>query len=71
MTIYDTLTSTEAEKMWGLGESAVKKACQRGAFTVDEARKEDTGPRGRWLVTYAGMERVYGPCPTNSKRPGI
>ncbi len=54
--IDDILTAPEAAKMWGLEESTVKKACQQGRFYPHEARK--TGKV--WLVTRAGMERVYG-----------
>lgn len=64
MNINDVLTTIEAAKMWNLEESTVKRACQRGVFTSEEARKEVNGPRGRWIVTVSGMERVYGKKPS-------
>ena len=63
LNIKDVLSTIEAAKYWGFEESTVKKACQKGRFTPEEARKEDNGPRGRWFVTTAGMERLYGPMP--------
>lgn len=63
MTINDVLSTIEAARCWNLEESTVKKACQQGRFTPDEARKEDNGPRGRWFVTTFGMERIYGTQP--------
>ncbi len=61
MTIDDVLTASEAAKMYGLDESTLRRACagQKGyppRFTDAECRKS-----GRvWLITKAGMERVYG-----------
>lgn len=52
-------TAVEAAEIWGLGSSTVKRACQTGRFAPWEARKSG----GIWLVTRAGMERVYGPKP--------
>jgi len=39
-----------------LGESTLRKAARCGRFTEDEIRKSEK----TWLVTYAGMERLYG-----------
>lgn len=50
------MTAVEAGELWGLGTSTVKRACQTGRFLPWEARKSG----GTWLVTTAGMERVYG-----------
>lgn len=58
--IGKVLTATEASEVWGLNESTVKKACQQGRFTDQEARKSG----GTWLVTITGMERIYGIKPT-------
>lgn len=55
MTIKDIFTASEAARLWQLDESTVKKACQQGRFTEDEARKSG----GTWIVTRDGMERVY------------
>lgn len=62
MTIDDVLTVSEAAKGWGLSAVAVKKACsgQPGyppLFKEGECRKTERV----WLITRAGMERVYGP----------
>lgn len=54
--IKNILTAPEAAEQWSLEESTVKKACQQGRFTPEEARK--TGKV--WLVTIEGMERLYG-----------
>jgi hypothetical protein len=61
-------TAPEAAELWGLDPSTVKKSCQQGRFTQQEARKSG----GVWLVTHEGMERVYGPnagngCDKNHK----
>ena len=61
MTIDDVMTATEAAEIWGLNPSTLKKACtgQKGyppRFTADECRKSEN----IWLVTRAGMERLYG-----------
>lgn len=50
------MAATEAATLWGLEASTVKRACQQGRMP---ARKSG----GTWLVTKAGMERVYGPQP--------
>ena len=61
--INEVMTTSEAAERWGLSIETVKKACQgqRGLpprFQSDEFRKS-----GRtWLVTRAGMERLYGPA---------
>lgn len=52
-------TAAEAETVWGLGPSTVRAACQKGRFAPHEARKSG----GTWLVTKAGMIRLYGPKP--------
>lgn len=54
--VMEVLTATEAAAIWGLDESTVKKACQQGRFEAGEYRK--TGKE--WLVTIAGMRRVFG-----------
>lgn len=56
MTIYDIMTATEAAESWNLSPATVKRACQDSRFTTEEARKA----KGTWLVTVAGMERLYG-----------
>lgn len=57
------LTVNEAAELYGVSQDTIKSACagQHGfppRFTPDECRKS-----GRyWLVTRAGMERLYGPA---------
>lgn len=58
--IHDVLTTIEAAKMWCKEESTIKKACQMNRFTNYEARKEDSGKNGRWLISKFAMERLYG-----------
>ncbi len=59
--IDEVMTTTEAAGLWGLSAITVKQACsgQKGLpprFKEGEFRKS-----GRtWLVTRAGMERLYG-----------
>jgi hypothetical protein len=62
ITINSVVTAAEAEKLWGLRPSTVKKACLAGRFTAEECRKSgDSGiGKGTWIVTVKGMIRVYG-----------
>jgi len=57
MRLGKVVTAPEAARLWGMDASTVKRACQQGRFRQHEARKSG----GAWLVTLAGMERVYGP----------
>lgn len=50
------MTAGEADTKWGLGHGTIRKACNEGRFAPDEMRKS----QGTWLVTVAGMQRVYG-----------
>ena len=52
----EVLTATEAAELWSLDPSTVKKACQQGRFTEQEARKSE----GTWLITRAAIMRLYG-----------
>jgi hypothetical protein len=52
----EVITAAEAAVLWELDESTVKRACQQGRFEAGEYRK--TGKE--WLVTLAGMRRVFG-----------
>ena len=57
--LAETFTASEAAEAWNLESSTVKKACQQSRFHSGESRKS-----GKiWLVTAAGMERLYGPRP--------
>ncbi len=59
--IDEVMTTAEAATRWGLSIETVKKSCQgqKGKpprFNPDEFRKSAS----TWLVTRAGMERLYG-----------
>ena len=49
-------TATEAALRWNLSLSTVRKACVSDRFTDEECRQSG----GTWLVTHAGMLRLYG-----------
>ena len=57
----DIMTTAEASERWGIAQTSVKQLCtgvqsRPPRLTQDECRKS-----GRtWLVTRAGMERLYG-----------
>lgn len=59
--LKEVLTAAEAAEKWGLSPITVRQACTgykkaTPRFTENEARKA----AGTWLVTRAGMERLYG-----------
>jgi len=54
--LVEILTVTEAAIAWGMREDALRRACQRGTFTAEEARKSGQ----TWLLTRQAMEREYG-----------
>ena len=58
------LTVKEAANIWGLTADSINQNCRgrvkgKMAFTDEEKRKS----AGTWLVTRAGMTRVYGEPP--------
>lgn len=61
MTLEDVMTTAEAAERWGVAIVTIKQSCsgQKGLpprFSEGECRKS-----GRtWLITRAGMERLYG-----------
>jgi hypothetical protein len=57
--LKQVMTFPEACKRWNLGESTLRKAALSGRFLENEARKSGKS----WLVTRAGMERLYGKEP--------
>ncbi len=68
--IDEVMTTSEAAERWGLSVETVKKSCQgqKGnppRFQPDEFRKS----AGTWLVTRAGMERLYGRPEISVKNP--
>lgn len=60
--LEEVMTAAEATEKWQMNPRTVQQSCTgykggKSRFTEDEARKA-----GRiWLVTRAGMERVFGP----------
>jgi len=62
--LKNVMTFPEACKRWNLGESTLRKAARCGRFSEDEARKSEK----TWLVTRAGMERLYGKEPEISRK---
>lgn len=66
MTINDIFTAAEAATLWNIPKVNVRQDCsgQKGfpprLQPGIECRKA-LGQRGEWLVTRAGMERLYGP----------
>lgn len=61
--LKNVMTFPEACKRWGLGESTLRKAALNGRFSENEVRKSEK----TWLVTYAGMVRLYGEERTREK----
>ena len=57
--LEEVMTFPEACKRWNLGESTLRKAALNGRFLENEVRKSGK----TWLVTYAGMKRLYGKEP--------
>lgn len=57
--LKQVMTFPEACKRWNLGESTLRKAVRSGRFLDNEVRKSGKS----WLVTRAGMERLYGKEP--------
>lgn len=60
--LEEVMSVTEAAELWGLKPVSVRLACtgysrSEPRFTKKEARKSGN----TWLVTRAGMERLYGP----------
>ena len=54
--LKNVMTFPEACKRWNLGESTLRKAALNGRFNENEVRKSQKA----WLVTHAGMKRLYG-----------
>ncbi|ADG05554.1 helix-turn-helix domain-containing protein [Kyrpidia tusciae] len=57
--LYEVMTISEAEKMWGLGKDTLRKSIDRGRFARHEVRKSG----GTWLITRKAVERHYGQPP--------
>lgn len=59
--LLEVMTTKEAAERWGKEHSSVKHLCtgiqgRPPRLTADECRKSG----GIWLITRAGMERLYG-----------
>lgn len=67
MKIDDVMTTQEAGERWGIGADAIKHVClkhyARKRFKEDECKKSGKN----WLVTVAGMTRLYGQEPKTTK----
>ena len=62
--LEDIMTAKEAAERWGIAPITIRQASSGykkspPRFTAEESRKS----AGTWLVTRAGMERLYGPEP--------
>lgn len=62
--LYEVMTPIEAAERWGKASITVRQACTGykkapPRFHEDEARRSGT----TWLITVAGMTRVFGPEP--------
>ncbi len=62
MNFEDVMTTAEAAEHWGVSATTIKLYClgtknQSPKFNKNEYRKSGKV----WLVTKAGMERVFGP----------
>lgn len=63
--LNEVMTATEAANRWHMASITIRQACTGykkadARFTTDEARRSGA----TWLVTKAGMTRVFGPEPT-------
>lgn len=68
MGFNDVMTTTEAAKRWGISPTTIKLYCLGTKSQPPKFRKEEFRKSGKaWLVTKAGMERLYGPEPGTGK----
>ncbi len=59
--IDEVMTTAEASERWGLSIETVKKSCQGQKGLPPRFKEDEFRKSGRtWLVTRAGMERLYG-----------
>lgn len=58
ISLNEVYTLNEAAKIWGLSDgSTIRKSLEKDKFTTYEAKKSES----IWLVTHAGMMRLFGP----------
>ncbi len=59
--IDEVMTTPEASERWGVSIETVKKSCQGQKGLPPRFKDGEFRKSGRtWLVTRAGMERLYG-----------
>ncbi len=59
--LVDVMTTAEAAERWGLSAITLKQACSGQKGLPPRFKEEEFRKSGRtWLVTRAGMERLYG-----------
>ena len=62
MALYEVMTTSEAAERWGLRQITVKQLCTgaqgRPPRLIEGIEFRKSG--GTWLVTRAGMVRLYG-----------
>lgn len=64
----EVMTAAEAAETWGLAPVTVQQACSGYAKAPPRFLPGEFRKAGRiWLVTRAGMERLYGPRPEELK----
>ena len=57
----DVMTTAEAAERWGVSQTSVKHLCTGVQGRPPRITNEECRKSGRtWLVTRAGMERLYG-----------
>ena len=57
----DVMTTAEAAERWGMSQTSVKHLCTGVQGRPPRLTNEECRKSGRtWLVTRAGMERLYG-----------
>lgn len=57
----DVMTTAEAAERWGVSQTSVKHLCTGVQGRPPRLTNEECRKSGRtWLVTRAGMERLYG-----------
>ncbi len=61
MTLDDIMTTAEAAERWGIAQTSVKQLCTGAQGRPPRLTAEECKKSGRtWIVTRAGMERLYG-----------
>lgn len=62
MNFEDVMTTAEAAERWGVSATTIKLYCLGTKNQSPKFNKNEYSKSGKvWLVTKAGMERVFGP----------